>query len=157
MNLIKLFILSFILTISLNAKGEVFFLPKESEEAKDKIIKLIKNANKKIDISMYNFSYKKFVKALNKARKNDIKINLYLDEKKYKKEKKLFKEFKNLKTFKIKNHIKLMLVDDKIAVFGSSNWTKDSFSENLELIYITKEKSDIKKIKKIFLSLEKDY
>lgn len=159
---IKHFILFILLSFTLlNAKSEIYFLPNEAENIKDEIVDLIDKSQKTIDIAMYNFSYKKFIKALEKASKRGVSINLYLDKSKFKKSTEINKFIeKNGIKYKIlrkKNHLKLAMFDKTTAVFGSSNWKKESFSENLEIIYLTNKKSDLKKIKEIFLSLEKDY
>ena len=54
-------------------------------------------------------------------KKNDIKVVLMKD----------------------KMHLKLALIDSKIAIFGSTNWTKDSFEENYELVYLSEDKKTI--------------
>lgn len=155
------YILIFIFINTLNAKSEFFFLPKDANNAEEKIISLIKNAEEKIDIAMYNLSYKKFIKELKKASKKGIDVKIYLDKNKVKKSNIINKEFKNssikYKILSEKNHLKLALFDDKIAIFGSSNWTKSSFKDNFELLYLTTKKSDIKELKSLFRSLEKDY
>ena len=45
--------------LAYNAYNQTLILPKQSEEAKNKIIELISTAKQSINISMYNFSYKK--------------------------------------------------------------------------------------------------
>ena len=45
-------------------QSQVYFLPKQADEAKDKIVDLINNSKNSIKISMYNFSHKKFAKKI---------------------------------------------------------------------------------------------
>ena len=156
-----------ILTISilfltlLDAKSEIYFLPKDGQKVKDKIITLIEDSQKSIQISMYNLSDKKLLKTLKKYSKKDKYIKLYLDKAKFKKSDKINKFLKDngikYKILDKKNHLKLALFDEKIAVLGSANWTKESFEDNFEIIYMTTNKDEIKEIKEIFKSLEKDY
>lgn len=157
--IITLFLI-FIL-VNLNASSEFFFLPKDGEKAKDKIVSLIEKSDKSIDIAMYNFSYKKFLKELEKASKRGVKVNLYLDKEKLDKNDKIHKFLDKsgikYKVLPNKNHIKLALFDEKTAIFGSINYTKESFEENFELLYLTTKDSDIKSLKELFNSLEKNY
>jgi phosphatidylserine/phosphatidylglycerophosphate/cardiolipin synthase-like enzyme len=39
----------------------------------------------------------------------------------------------------------MAIFDNKTVVFGSTNWTKKSFNENLEFIYITNNSKTVKK------------
>lgn len=154
-------LLSIFLVFSISyARNEIYFLPNDSDKIKDDLVQLIEKSKDRIDIAMYNFSYKKFIKALEKASKKGVMINLYLDKSKFKKSKEIHKLIENsgikYKILEKKNHLKLAMFDDKTAVFGSSNWTKESFSENYEIIYLTDETKEINKIKEIFKALDKE-
>lgn len=146
---ILLFIILFFLT-SLIAKNEIFILPNDSKQAYDKIITSIHKAESKIDIYMYNFSYKILAKSLKDAKKRGVVINLYLDLRKVEKNDKIYKYLKknSIKSIllKNKNHLKVAIFDEKEAIFGSLNWTKDSFAGNYELLYFSDEKALIKKL-----------
>lgn len=71
--------------------------------------------------------------------------------------KKFSKTLKNnsiiVKIPKEKMHLKLALFDQKYAILGSANWTKESFSENIEFILKTDEKKIIFKIRNELLKL----
>ena len=135
-------------------------MPKDAKESRDKIIDLIENSKSSIDIAMYNLSYKKLIKSLIKASKRGVLVKIYLDEAKFKKSDKINIDLKKsgilYKILDKKNHLKVALFDKKVAVFGSANWTKESFEDNYELIFITSENDEIKQIQNIFFSLEKD-
>ena len=130
---------------------KIYFLPKDANTAKNKIINILEKANNKIDIAMYNLTYKKFNKALKKASKNGVDITIIYTKTKLKFDKKI----KLIQT-KRKQHIKLAIIDDKIAIFGSANWKKESFGENYEIIQITDDNKIIKKFKKIFKELKEE-
>lgn len=140
-----------LITISINAKDEIFYFPKDASFVEAKILSLIKKSKSNIVISMYNFSHKKFAKALVKAKKRGIDVVLYLDASKVKKDNKLYKLFikKGIKTTLIKNklHTKLALFDDTTLVTGSINFTKETFKKNYELVIFTKNKEFIIKTK----------
>lgn len=130
--------------------NEVYFLPKESNKTKENILNLIKNAKESISIGMYNFSYKKFAKELVSSSKNGIKIKIVLDKSKIKKNNKIYKYFKNngidVKIADKKLHTKVAIFDEKVAVLGSINWTKESFKDNYEIVLFTKDKKIINKM-----------
>jgi len=135
------------------AIDKVYLLPDDAKKVQKQIVNLFDNSNTSIDIAMYNFKYKKFIKALKRASTRDIEINLYLDSNKSKKSK---IDFIKYKTFDKKMHIKAALFDNKTVVFGSANWKKESFKDNLEVIYITDDRKIVKKFKKIFQVLKEN-
>lgn len=137
------------LAVSLYSYDKIYFLPDDAKKAKNDIISLINDAKKKIDIAMYNYSYKKFDKALKKVAKKGVTITLIYG----KTDLKLSKDFVVIKP-KRKQHIKLAIIDDKMAIYGSSNWTKKSFKENYELINITNDKERVEKFIRIIENLK---
>ena len=155
-------LLVFLLVFSFSfASSEIYFLPKEAKKSRDKIISLIENSKSSIDLAMYNLSYKKLINSLINASKRGVNVKIYLDEARFKKSDKINKILKKsgieYKILDRKNHLKLLMVDSKFVVFGTANWTKESFEDNYELIFLTSEKNEIEKIKTIFSSLEKNY
>jgi len=151
LRLIFKFLLIISLAISSFAKDEVYFLPKDSQKIQKEIKRLFKNSKNNIDIAMYNFSYKKFIKYMKKAHKKGVNINLILDGNKAKKNKINFIEFKKTRDKKL--HIKMAIFDDKTVVFGSANWKEESFKKNYEVIYVSDDKKLVKKFSEIFKSL----
>lgn len=137
-------------SVSLISLNQVYFLPKESNKTKENILNLIKNAKKSIVIGMYNFSYKKFAKQLVSSSKNGIDVKIILDKSKIKKDNKLYKYFKKngivVKVADRKLHTKVAVFDEKVAVLGSINWTKESFKDNYEVVLFTKDKNTIDKM-----------
>jgi len=130
---------------------KVYFLPNDANKAKENISKLLENADKTIDIAMYNFTYKKFNKAIQKAIKNGVKVTIIYNKTKLKLNKKI-----NLIKTKRKQHIKLAIIDDKFIIYGSANWKKESFGENYEIINITNDKKRVKKFIKIYKQLKEE-
>jgi len=139
----------FLLFSSLYGYDKIYFMPEDSQKAKNKIVKLLENATKSIDIAMYNFTYKKFNKAINKAIENGVDVTLIYSKSKIKFNKKI----KLIKP-KRKQHIKLVIIDDKIAIYGSANWKKESFGKNYEILNITDDKKRVKIFAKIFSKIE---
>ena len=98
---------------------------------------------------MYNFKYKKFVKALKNAAKRGVKVKIYY----YKKKVEFNKKIQIIK-IKKKLHTKIAIFDKKKVVFGSLNWTKDSFVNNYEVMYITDKKEIVKEFNTFFNSIK---
>ena len=152
----KIILISLFLVLNLYS-NEVYILPKQGEQIKDKISESITNAKSEILVAMYNFSYKKFAKDLVDASKNGVKITVFLDAKKVKEDSEVFEYLKknNIKVVLVKDkmHLKVALIDSKVAIFGSTNWTKESFEENYELIYISEDEKTVKTLSSFIKSL----
>lgn len=142
----KLFLI-LLLSISLYAQNSLYFFPKDAKKAKNDIEKLINNSKYSIDIAMYNFGHKKLTKLLLKAKKRGVKVEVFYDKKDV--------DFKDIETKTVdkKLHTKIAIFDKKTVVFGSPNWTKKSFKENYEVLYITDDKKLLSKFNKFFKSL----
>jgi phosphatidylserine/phosphatidylglycerophosphate/cardiolipin synthase-like enzyme len=142
----KIFLISIFMVLNLYS-NEVFILPKQGDEIKDKISDFILSSKSEIQIAMYNFSYKKFAKDLVDASKKGVKITVFLDAKKVKEDSEIadFLKKNDIKVVLVKDkmHLKLAIFDSKLAIFGSVNWTKESFEENYELVYICEDKKTI--------------
>lgn len=147
----KQLLISFLFVINLYS-NDVFLLPNDSKEAQNKISSFILEAKSEIFIAMYNFSYNKFANDLIKASKNGVKITVLFDKEKTNKDDEILDLLKNsgIKTIvnkdKNKMHLKVALIDSKIAIVGSTNWTKKSFEENYDLILISEEKKLLEKL-----------
>ncbi len=152
----KIVLVALFLVLNLYS-NEVYILPKQGEQIKDKISESITNAKSEILVAMYNFSYKKFAKDLVDASKNGVKITVFLDAKKVKEDSEVFEYLKknNIKVVLVKDkmHLKVALIDSKVAIFGSTNWTKESFEENYELIYISEDEKTVKTLSSFIKSL----
>lgn len=157
---LKLFCTLFLLATTLFANDTLFLLPQESKQASEKIEFLMKNAKKSVDVAMYNFSLKSYAKILIEVKKRGVKVRVFLDKEKAKDKSSEYKLLKknDIDIFLIGNtklHTKLAIIDEKVAIFGSSNWTKESFGGNYEIIYISKEKNIVEKFNQ-FLEKLKD-
>ena len=151
-----LFILLCLLSFAFS-KSEVFVLPKEAKEAKETIVSLINDSQKNITIAMYNFSYKKFAKALKEAKKRGVEVTIIFDKKKIEEKESLYSYFKKHKINCVivdeKMHLKVALFDNKTMLLGSTNFTKKSFSDNYEILYSTQNKKHLKKVENFLKEL----
>jgi len=149
--MIKKLFLVLALSLSAVALDKIYFLPKEAKEVKSEIIDLIENAKKSIDVVVYSFDDKKLVKALKKAAKDDIDVTVIYGKSKLKFYKKI-----NLITTKRKQHIKLAIIDNSIAIYGSANWKKEAFGENYEIINITDDPKRVERFNEIIKEIKKE-
>ncbi len=149
--MIRKLLLIAILSIYSFGLDEIYFLPKEANKAKEDIATILENANSSVDIAMYNFTYKKFAKILKKISKKDVDVTIIYGKSKLK----FYKKINLIKT-KRKQHIKLAIIDDKFAIYGSANWKKESFGKNYEIINITDDKNKIKRFKEIFEEIKRE-
>lgn len=141
------------------APAKIYLLPDEAKEVKNEIVKLINNAEDKIVIAMYNFSYSKFAKALVEAKKRGVKVTVILDKKKTKEKNSEYYYLKDNGVTTVlvedKMHMKVALFDKKTVVLGSANWKKASFSENYEIILIENNKKYLKKVNRFLMEVIK--
>jgi phosphatidylserine/phosphatidylglycerophosphate/cardiolipin synthase-like enzyme len=129
-------------------------LPKESKIVLKKLKSSIKNSKKSIKIMAYNFSFKKLASYLEKSKSN---IKIIFDKKAIKDDKSLLHEIchKNISCFVFdkessKLHSKLIIIDDRLVIFGSPNLTKKSFKSNYENIYFEDDKKVVRKFDDYF-------
>ncbi len=146
---LKLLLLLSLLNISLFSKETIYFMPNDANKAEKRIVKLLEDATTSINIAMYNFTHKKFYKAIKKAIKNDVEVTIIYSKTKLK----FSKKINHIKT-KRKQHIKLAIIDDKYIIYGSANWKKESFGDNYEIISISNDKKKVQKFISIYKQLK---
>ena len=57
---------------------------------------------------------------------------------------------------KQKMHLKAMLIDEKLAIIGSINYTKKSFESNSDLLFISSDESLVSKLKEFRAKFKKN-
>ena len=152
-----LFILFFVINLYAN---ETYFLPEDANHLKEKIRYEILTSKESIFVAMYNFSYKSIAKDLIKASKNGIKITVLLDKTKVEEDDdevyNMLSEA-NIKVILVedkKMHLKMLVFDNKIAMIGSLNFTKQSFEENIDMVYFAKDWKLLGKLKDFVAKFE---
>lgn len=145
-----LFIIFFVVNLYSN---ESYFLPEDANHLKEKIRYEILTSKESIFVAMYNFSYKSIAKDLIKASKNGIKITVLLDKTKVEEDDdevyNMLSEA-NIKVILVedkKMHLKMLVFDNKLAMIGSLNFTKQSFEENIDMVYFTRDLKLLDKLK----------
>ena len=152
-----LFILFFVINLYAN---ETYFFFLFANHLKEKIRYEILTSKESIFVAMYNFSYKSIAKDLIKASKNGIKITVLLDKTKVEEDDdevyNMLSEA-NIKVILVedkKMHLKMLVFDNKIAMIGSLNFTKQSFEENIDMVYFTKDWKLLGKLKDFVAKFE---
>lgn len=150
-----------------SANNKLFLLPQENEKALQSILDNFDLAKNSIKISIYNFTHKQIAKRLKKAAKRGVKVEIIFDEGSsiQQKEKSMLyylAKYKNITVYQLKGkpskrsrydgimHMKTAVIDNKVIIFGSANWSYSAFSKNYELLYVTKNYALAKKFLKFF-------
>jgi len=133
-------ILSITISISTLAKTEVYFsLYDNSQKA---IIKNINQAEAFINIAMYVFTDREIAFPLVKAQERGVKVRLYLDKEQveYQYSQSRFLVQKGIKTRISSNryimHNKFAIIDNRILLTGSYNWTFSANHRNDENLMV---------------------
>ena len=137
--LLTIILISQFFLISL-AKTEVYF--SLSDNPQKEIIKNINQAEAFINIAMYIFTDREIALPLVKARERDVKIRLYLDKDQvdYQYSQSRFLVQKGIKTRISSNnyimHHKFAIIDNRLLLTGSYNWTFSANNRNDENIMV---------------------
>lgn len=127
------------------------FSPYDSE----KIFDLIRDAKYEIKLEVYEFSYRQLADALIIARNNNVSIKVILEPSVYNNNV-MFNYLINNGidvTWATKFHVthsKFMIIDDKIVLVGSMNWSENSIKNNREASVIIYSKEVSRKFEEIF-------
>ena len=150
--------LTLFFTTLLFAKS-LYFMPYDGKSAQKSLFNTFSHAHKEIKIAMYVFTNKTLAKALKIAAKNGVKIKIVADKKEAFYKLSVIPNLAAIRNFQIhlleprrkgKMHIKLAIVDDKIVILGSANYTYSSFFKNFEIIETSKSRNKIKEFNQIF-------
>ena len=133
-------ILSITISISSLAKTEVYF--SLSDNPQKEIIKNINRAQASINIAMYIFTDREIALPLIKARERGVKVRIYLDKDQveYQYSQSRFLVQKGIKTRISSNkyimHNKFAIIDNRILLTGSYNWTFSANNRNDENLMV---------------------
>lgn len=124
-------------------QAEVFFLPTAGKEAFARILQLINQAKKTIDIAAFTLTHPLVCDALISAKNRNVHLHIVLDGYSAKGASK--KALEQLKAQGVAVcasqgahllHHKLCVIDQEILITGSANWTKAAFNKNADLLLI---------------------
>jgi phosphatidylserine/phosphatidylglycerophosphate/cardiolipin synthase-like enzyme len=144
----------FFLLLNVSFADRYFFVsPKEGARAEAAIVAQIGKAKSEIRIAMYSFTNGSIANALKAAAKRGVKITLVVDEKTLRGN---LKDSRAGELAKLRNitvmiargdkaksgnyfgimHMKVGIIDEKISIYGSANWTNAAFNINHEILFI---------------------
>ena len=146
---------------------EVYFMPYDGRKAENRLINLFTHAKHDIKIIMYSFTNKRIARALKIASTHNVNIEIIADEKEAKYKRSVILNLAAIKKINIrllhglpykskkfgKLHVKAAIIDDKVLITGSANYTYSAFYKNYEYIIIHKDYNLIKKFDKFFKKL----
>jgi len=130
-----------------------------SREFPKKVIPLIKQAKKSIDIIVFDWGWypdeigeqiQIFNNAIYNANRNGVKVRAVVQKRLIKSI--LFQlgiDVRIMLSNKLL-HIKLMIIDSETAILGSHNYTKNAFNINYEVSIIIKDKDNIARLQTYF-------
>jgi len=132
-----------------HADSKVYFSPNGG--CQDAVVSEINKAKISIDVAMYSFTSREIAQALVEAKSRKVKVRVVLDKGQklegYSKSRYLIE-----KGFEVKYHNgdglmhnKFAVIDDKILITGSFNWTAGAEHKNEENLLIITDKDLIKK------------
>ena len=144
----------------LSAMEKIYLMPYEQQEALNELLRVIKQANKSIDIAIYSFTNREIAKALRDASSKGVKINIIYDMGQKSVNNSTIgylEKFANIHTCLLEGnpakngkykgimHHKMIIIDGALVGFGSANWSKNAFENNYESLYFTDSKEIIQK------------
>jgi phosphatidylserine/phosphatidylglycerophosphate/cardiolipin synthase-like enzyme len=150
-------ILSITISISTLAKTEVYF--SLSDNPQKEIIKNINQAEAFINIAMYIFTDREIALPLVKAHERGVKVRLYLDKDQvdYQYSQSRFLVQKGIKTRTSTNnyimHNKFAIIDNRILLTGSYNWTFSANNRNDENLMVIDDPEIIEIFQNQFVNL----
>ena len=150
-------ILSITISISTLAKTEVYFSLYDNPQKE--IIKNINQAEAFINIAMYIFTDREIAIPLVKARERGVKVRLYLDKEQvdYKYSQSRLLVQKGIKTRISSNnyimHNKFAIIDNRILLTGSYNWTFSANNRNDENLMVIDDPGIVEIFQKQFINL----
>jgi phosphatidylserine/phosphatidylglycerophosphate/cardiolipin synthase-like enzyme len=150
-------ILCITISTSTLAKTEVYF--SLSDNPQKEIIKNINRAQASINIAMYIFTDKEIALPLIKAQERGVKVRLYLDKDQveYQYSQSRFLVQKGIKTRISSNkyimHNKFAIIDNRILLTGSYNWTFSANNRNDENLMVIDDPELIEIFQNQFINL----
>lgn len=159
-NFITILIISLLFIFSFNAltETEVYFSLYDDPELI--IIKNIDNAKEFINIAMYTFTDREIAQAVIRARDRGVDIKIYLDRSQVNAKYSRSRYFVNnaIEGIRISSnnyimHNKFAVIDNKIVITGSYNWTASAGERNDENLLVIDDESIIEKYQNLFINL----
>ena len=144
-----------LIPLSLFAGGtKVLFSP--NGECQQAIVDEINAASSRIDIAMYNLTSREIAQALIAAKERGVAIRIFLDQEeansKYSKGRYLAQNGLSIRCYQGEGlmHNKFAVIDNRVLITGSFNWTPTAERKNQENLLIMTDKDLIKQFSNRF-------
>ncbi len=140
-----------------NLAQEVFFSP--GEECLEAILGRLRNATRSVDICVFTISDNRISREINFCHQRKLNVRILTDNEKRFDKGSDIEEFERngipVRIDKSEKHMhhKFAVVDDKIVLTGSYNWTRSAATRNEENILVTNHKPTVKAYMKEFEEL----
>jgi phosphatidylserine/phosphatidylglycerophosphate/cardiolipin synthase-like enzyme len=145
------------------AKVEYYF-PRAGQDVQSQLISVINSADKTLDVAIYSFTDSKIGDAIIQANQRGVTVRVITDQEQAagKTQKSLLKELVQAgipvkeNTHSGLMHLKVTIVDDKIATTGSFNYTKAAENTNDEVFVILRDETAAKDFETEFETMWND-
>ena len=124
-------------------QAEAFLLPTAGKEALARILQLINQAKKTIDVAAFTLTHPLICDALISAKNRNVRLHVVLDGYSAKGASKKASEQLKAQGVSVCGsqaahllHHKLCVIDQEILITGSANWTKAAFTKNADLVLV---------------------
>ena len=159
----KALFLCLISSVFLLSKDAMYFMPSDASIALKNVISELKNAKSEVYIAIYSFTNREIAKAIRDSAKNGVKYKIIFDEQSNidndKSQIGYLAKLKNVKVCTLKGkskngkyygimHNKLALIDNRLIILGSANWSKSAFEINYENLLISSNLNYVNGVKK---------
>ncbi|QVE48995.1 phospholipase D-like domain-containing protein [Chlamydia crocodili] len=142
---------------------QYFSLPGDQGKALSAVLQTLRTAKKTIRLAMFALTYPPVFRELNEAKKRGVDVKILIDKDFKKLSIKQIQALKDssltlhTKTTRYRLHHKFAIVDQKILIAGSVNWSEAGFCINSEDMFILDNLTNkqVKKLNRIWEDLEK--
>ncbi|RDU55855.1 nuclease NucT [Helicobacter sp. MIT 00-7814] len=143
---------------------QLFFMPFEQKQALNALLSSFKSAKQSIQVSIYSFTNKEIAKALKDAAARGVKVAIIYDKDSNAKNKTstigYLAKYKNISVCLLEGldagkykgimHQKMAIVDSRLLVLGSANWSKSAFEYNYETLLFSDNTEFVAKAQRTF-------
>jgi phosphatidylserine/phosphatidylglycerophosphate/cardiolipin synthase-like enzyme len=145
------------------AKVEYYF-PRAGQDVQSQLISVINSADKTLDVAIYSFTDTKIGDAMIQAHQRGVTVRVITDQEQAtgKSQKALLKKLVQAgipvkeNTHSGLMHLKVTIVDDKVATIGSFNYTKAAEKTNDEVFVILRDETAAKDFEAEFETMWND-
>lgn len=129
----------------------LYFMPYDAKSAVNALVREIKNAKSEVKIAIYSFTNREIAKAIRDSAKRGVRFRIVFDYRQNNDDSfsqmGYLAKLKNIEVCTLKGrnngkyngimHNKIAVIDGKVAIFGSANWSKSAFEVNYETMIVS--------------------